>query len=396
MMQKAITWFIIICSISAFHFRGLGKGDRILDIIGISSILVLLVLYLVYQGKVVLKENFKWEILFLMATVFISVIMAKEIHNQPLGLTLYQQRATYYFLFYFLLHYLMPDPKDLEKVILSLGIAFCFFYILQTLAYPTLITDAKVFTDRGTLRIFMPGSVFMTLGYFISFQRIFEKFSWVYLLMLVLTLIVAFLLAGRQLIFSLFVISIFNLFFNKQIKYRVVYILVFSLMLVVIVYLMRDTIYDMVTLTFQHSREGERYIRFRAANFFISGYSDNTIAYVFGNGTPTERSAYGIAMEKISTVYGYYLSDLGIIGVFFKFGILYVITVFVVFIKIYSLIKNRSITYLKNFIASVIITMFTTVLIFDEAEGIVVLCIIFYLIDYYSMLKGKKSQLQLV
>jgi hypothetical protein len=384
MLKKILNWFIIICSISAFEIRGLGKGSRVLDILGICLIIFFLLIFIAYQGKTNIKGNFSYHILFLLMAVFFSTLMAKISHKQDIGITLYQQRGMYFLLFYFLLHYLMPNPKELEKIILIFALLFCFMYIIQTYIYPRLITDGKVFRDRGTLRIFMPGSSFMVLGYYISLQQIFEKFNWTSLSILLLTVVVAFLLAGRQLLSSLALLSLMNILINKRIKNRVALLAIFILVFASMAYLMSDTVGKMISVTTKLKSEGTSYIRVRAAEYYLFQYPHDKLSYLFGNGSPSVRSPYGVSLNKVWEYYGFYLSDIGLVSGFFKFGIIFVITILAIYSKIIFSKSSPDIAYIKYFIISAIITMFTTVLIFEETEGIVIICIILYITDYYK------------
>ena len=386
MQKNFICWFIMICSISAYQIKGLGKGSRVLDFLALGIIIFLILLYATYQGRNQIKENFKYPILFLFISVAISVFMADKFHNQDASLTLYEQRALYFYLFYFLLHFLTPEPKKLENMILGLGFLFCIIYIIQKVLYPVLITDSMVFFDRGTLRIFMPGASIMVFSYFIAFQKIFEKFTWFSFSIIILSLSVSLLLAGRQLILSLVLISYVNILINKRIKNRLALFALFVVVISVLGFLMKDTINDLITLTLKHSQEGANYIRIKAANYFLFHFQKNHLTYFLGNGVPTERSAYGVSMLKLSTSYGFYLSDLGLISVYFKFGLIFAITVIIVLIKILFFKIDTRIIYIKNYLVSIVITIITTGLIFEEKGGIATLCIMFYLIDYYKNL----------
>jgi hypothetical protein len=384
MLKKALCWFILFCSISAYRIHGLGKGDRVLDILGLGAIICFLILYVTYQGTSPVKAGFKYHIIFIFIGTFLSAFMAKVFHSQDMSITVYQQRAIYFLLFYFLLHYLLPNPRDLEKMIMVIGLLFCLVYIVQTKIYPTLITDAMIFRDRGTLRIFMPGGVFMVLAYYLSFKRIFEKFNWLPFSILILTGIVALLLAGRQLIISLLLISFVNILIDKRIKNKLALIFLFVVVISAASFFMRDTINDMISVSQKHSQEGENYIRFRAVKYFLFEFPNNKLSYIFGNGTPSERSVYGISLEKFTEFYGFYMSDIGIIGTYFKYGSIFVIAVLAIFIKILFSKLNSNIIYIKNFIVSTIITMFTTEFLFDVSDGIVAISILLYIIDYNS------------
>lgn len=383
MFNNVICWLIIIFSSTAFQIAGLGKGDRVMELLGIGIILVLLILNVVYNGNPSIKINYKFHFTILIGAALISCAMAEIVYNQPFSLTLYQSRAIFFYFFYFLLHYLAPNPKYIEKALVTYGIIYCILYIIQTLVYPTLVTEARVFFDRGTLRIFMPGGMIMLFAYFIAFDKIFEKFSWHYLIFLILSLIVAFLLGTRQILVSLILLSLANIFINKKIKSRITLLIVFFGVIALTAFLMRETIEEMIALTYKHKDEKDGYIRVRAAEYFLTEFPENKAVYIFGNGEPTERSSYGVSMAKISNTFGFYLSDIGLIAIYFKYGIFFsIICLILIFNALFKKLHSQ-IMYIKYYFVMVLIMLVTSQLPFEISEGIVVVSFIFYFIDFY-------------
>ena len=384
MSKYFISWLILILSSSAFLIKGLGKGNRVMIFMGIGITVFLLVLHIVYEGKAILKANFRIHILILFFSSLGSVLMAYMFHEQSFFITLYQQYALYFYILYFLLHYLLPEPEKLERMLLIFGIIYCFFYITQRILYPTLITDAQIFWDRGTLRIFMPGEIIMILGYFISFEKIFMKFNWLYLIHLLLSIIVVLLLGTRMIIFSLVLLSFFNILLNKRVKNKLAVIGIFVVVAAISYFAMKDTFTEMVSATKHHADQSENYVRVRAAAYFVTKLPQNKAMFILGNGVPSERSPYGIMITQVRNMFGFYLSDVGIVALYVKFGLFFALTCLVIMFQSLFSRLNKEIMYIKYFMAYLIITMFTMQLPFEYPEGVVTIAILLYLIDFYK------------
>jgi hypothetical protein len=379
------SWLILILSSSAFLIKGLGKGDRVMIILGIILTIFFLILHVVYEGKSKIKANFRMHIFILFFASLGSVLMAYLFHGQSFFITLYQQNALYFYFFYFLLHYLLPEPRKLERMLIIFGIIYCVFYIVQRVIYPNIITEAQIFWERGTLRIFMPGEIIMILAYFISFEKIFIKFEWLYLIHFLLSVVVALLLGTRMILFSLILLSLLNIVLNKRIKNKLAVVGLFVGVAIISFFAMHDTIVDMVSDTKHHADQSGNYVRVRAAVYFVTKLPQNKVMFVLGNGTPSERSPYGLMLAQVKTMFGFYLTDVGIIAIYVKFGLFFALTCFVIMFQCLFSKLPKEIVYIKYFMAYLLITMFTTTLPFEFSEGVFMLCIILYMIDFYKI-----------
>jgi len=143
--------------------------------------------------------------------IFIAMILsmfgALSFHGQDFVSTLWAQRQLYYFLFYFLLLKSRPEHNFLTRTIFFLGTIYIVLYIVQTLIYPVTILSCKMFFDRGTLRIFMPGTGLMQMGYFLALYRFFEAYKKRYIVYIIGTLIVLILVGSRQSMAAIVLIS---------------------------------------------------------------------------------------------------------------------------------------------------------------------------------------------
>jgi len=66
-------------------------------------------------------------------------------------------------------------------------------------------------------------------------------------------------------------------------------------------------------------------IRIKAAKFFLMDFMPNGWTYIFGNGVPGPGSIYSQNIGLYAVRDGYNLSDIGIFGDYFKYGVFFVI-----------------------------------------------------------------------
>ncbi len=380
--KKILIVSIIVASVGLYQLRGLGILVRLMDIMTVLLIVAHLVLFMIYgRQQEPVKKHFAGVVILLLAGIVISSLGAEYINNQPLGLTLYQQRHMYAFLFYFLLFYLAPRPQWIVDLLFYLGIAGGVFFLIQYVLYPTLITDAKIFLDRGTIRMNLPGTWFMHIGFFLSVDRFFATRKMKYGAGAMLLFLVA-VLSGFRSILALYVLLTTGyLLVSKQVKNKA---LLFSLYSVVVIsgfFAFEGIIMEMKESAEREGAQGTSYIRVRAADYFMSMNDNNKIAYIIGNGEPTERSAYGRRLSMISLRYGYYLSDIGIVGMFFKYGLLpALMALFIIFKVLFTKLDEQAI-FIKLVFLFQLLVIFNSVTSFERLSGIIAISMMLYLYD---------------
>ena len=183
----------------------------------------------------------------------------------------------------------------------------------------------------------------------------------------------------------------FNILINKRVKNKLAVVGVFMVVVAISYFAMKDTFTEMISATKHHADQSENYVRVRAATYFLTKLPQNKAMVILGNGAPSERSPYGIMITQVRNMFGFYLSDIGIVALYVKFGLFFALTCLVImFQSIFSKL-NKEIMYIKYFMAYLIITMFTTQLPFEYSEGVVTISILLYLIDFYKENKSEKK-----
>jgi hypothetical protein len=124
--------------------------------------------------------------------------------------------------------------------------------------------------------------------------------------------------------------------------------------------------------------------RFQAALFFLFEFFPNKMSYIIGNGVPSGHSAYGVQINAFKEVFGFYQSDIGIIGDLTRFGILIVVVQLSLYIRIMRMSLPPELDFVKyNVFAFLVAILFSTS--FSYPDAIVILCILLYLVDVSSV-----------
>jgi hypothetical protein len=384
-INRSILIFITLCSLQFFKIAGLGNLTKIFQLLAGGTIVGLLLFFIVYgEKKEYTKLNFKPYIIILLISVIPSMITSAYFHDQSLGRTLYEQRDIYFYLLYFLLHYMSLNTKFLERLIFSLGILYGVFYIMQYFLYPTMIFDVQVLVDRNTIRMNLPGVSFGILNYFYSLNKYFIERRFKYIVAMSLMLIVSILLGGRQVVFMLTFVTILFLVINRHVKYKPAILLLSFVGLFAIYVAFEDIFKGLFIATQQTTKMGSEDIRIRAVRYFLFEFFPNKWTYIFGNGNPSSTSPYGRSIDRLMNEQSFFIDDVGMVGVYVYYGAIFVLFSFIILIKsLFLKISDRG-KYIKYYLIMVLQATMTGTG-FMNSSFIVVYCIMLYILDLSYM-----------
>ena len=162
---------------------------------------------------------------------------------------------------------------------------------------------------------------------------------------------------------------------------------------VVVFFIFQDIIMGLVELSETQAAQEEEDVRSRSTKFYLTEFYPNKVNYIIGNGASHMANAYGMKVMYYQTVFGYYLSDIGVVGVYVKLGVLYVIGVFILLRKIF--ISNIEPRYFY-FKYSAILLLLNEIMggAFARPSSFIVTLAMLYIIDvssYKIKLKEKES-----
>jgi hypothetical protein len=318
----------------------LSFASNILMLVAISVTLVY------YRGKS-FPQKFGIEVGFIFLSVAFAIYGAKWGHNQSFGLSIWILNFMYFYLLYYFLHAVRVKPKDIEELIVLMGITYVIFFMIQYVIYPVVIFGSRVQEARGTIRIFIPGSAFAGLVFYLFLQRAFTTGNKMYLVFCFAFLLIPLLQGTRSSTLTTLLGAFIYILVSKRVKSKLFVTLMITAASAIIFFLFNDLIMNLILVSEeQASQEGED-IRVRAAKFFLTDFYPSALNYFTGNGEAHMASAYGMRIWHYKVQYGFYQSDIGIIGNFVRFGVLYVLAVVLIFRKLFILKIEPRYGYLK-------------------------------------------------
>jgi hypothetical protein len=240
-----------------------------------------------------------------------------------------------------------------------------------------------MFIDRGTLRIFLAGGGYLVISFFIWLYLLFRAYNTRYVIYLLAALGIFVLLGTRQVIASVLILTILFILQSKVVKSK---LLIFSLIAigVIPVYIIfQDIIYAMFEVTIEQSQAVESNVRVKAIDYFLTEFYPNKIAYFTGNGA-NGNSVYGLRIIRIMKEYGYYQADIGILGEYTKYGVLFVLGVIIILYRALTVKIPEKIMFVKYNFLGILMTSLTGGGAFGSSgTNILINCMLLYLVDLH-------------
>ncbi len=385
MGRKAFEISIIIFAIAgALDFFALSfipfNVIKYIQLLSIGLIFLIVGIEYVYNREERFYPFFGKEVFIILLSIFLSMFGAYAGHGQSFGITFIAQRFMYFYIFYFLLHVLRADPRDIEKIIIGLGITITIFYLVQYVLYPKVIFNVRISKERGTLRIFLPGISFVMINFYYSMVRFFTKYEFKWGALFFLSFMIIVFLGTRQILFSSLLIMIVFLITSKRIQSKLVLIPLGMLALIPIFFLFENIINEMLTLSKKQSSGEDDVQRIKTITFFLTDFYKNNIAYLVGNGVDSQNSPYGVEIQQMRIEKKYYLSDIGIIGNYVRYGVLFLVGAISILIKVFKYKLSPNLQYIKLYVAMITILLLTGG-DFGDVYSYVPLLLMLYLID---------------
>jgi hypothetical protein len=138
---------------------------------------------------------------------------------------------------------------------------------------------------------------------------------------------------------------------------------------------------EYIEMTASQVENSDTDIRILAGNFFLNEYWPSWVTKIIGNGRPSADSSYGQELNAFKEYFHFYRVDVGIIGSYNEFGILFVINVMWMNLKgLTNKFYDRNNMYLKLFFFNALMLLLISEYYADPAS-IPFYCMILYLID---------------
>jgi hypothetical protein len=373
--------FIILCSTSFYNFSALGgSGQKAADLAGIAVIIVLLILHAVYGEKNTIRRNYTPFIGIIFISFFTAMFTAAYTRDQTISQSIFAQRALIYYLLYFLLHQMRIRPSDLQKIIIVFGVIHGLLFLLQYFAYPKILFDTFILIGRGTIRIYLAGSDYLAICFFMFGIAFLQTTRLKYLLFMLLSFSIFVLLGGRQTMALMALVMVIAILLAKKVRSRIGISLIAVAGVVLIFLIFQPIFQGMLQESKSNQAQGMEYVRFRAAAYFLTDFYKTKIAYITGNGAPFNTSTYGRLIETIKLSNAFFLGDIGIIGSYVLYGIFFVIGAFGIIFKTLLLKFEGNYLYIKYVFIGFALSLITGSG-FEKADFICALCMLLYIVD---------------
>jgi hypothetical protein len=380
MTKKIIVIFLILGSLEVFSVTILGSATRMINLSAIALMVGILIVNLVYDAPSTIKKNYRTPIYLIFLAVFVSMFTAFFSYNQSFYVSLYAQRDIYFYLLYFTLHALKVEKKEFQRIIIYFGLLYFAIYLIQFFAFPTELLNVGMREERGTLRIYMEGAGYAMLSYFMCLQVFYTTNKFKYFLLSILFLSPIILFGTRSGLATIMIGTIFQLIFSKRIKAKALIIFLVLLAVIPTVFFFRDIFTGLLKATKSESVHGVENVRILAAQYFLTEFL-NGISYITGMGAPSGQSPLGQMTMLLNKRYGYYLTDIGIIGNYVTYGALFAFSVLWIVYKTIFTKTKADMVFIKYFFFFEVFLMLPIAAGFAFAPPIAVLCCALYLTD---------------
>ncbi len=386
MKPKHIIIIIILISISFFSCDLI--SDRMVNVLTLLVIFYLVLEYMKYKDASVKKTAmFSKPVLMLMLFPFLSSITCYIYRGQPIINSLIVNREMLLWVFYFFLHWKRVNPQYLINCVCGIGICFALINIIQQITYPSFAYFGVVTNEFGILeerngfyRFRISGSEYVFFLTFYSFYLLLARKSVKSLIFFILGIAGIYLTLTRQLwvaaIISLLLIPL--LLSNIQTSKKILFT-IFGSMACILIINNLDTIFGRDLLE-QSSNQfyNSDYVRWRAYEFYGLDYWVDWFNMLLGNGMHAEVAGnqYGAYIRKIYDDFGLFQSDIGIVGVFSQYGLIYVLAIVLFYRKLFILR-----TYVQPYILMLICASLVTIFMIFWVRDAVFFSIILYMVD---------------
>jgi heme/copper-type cytochrome/quinol oxidase subunit 2 len=315
------------------------------------------------------------------------MISAYVFYKQNFFISFQVSRGMYYYLLYFVLFALDLKIKDVEKLILIAAFLYCIAY-LGNLVLPDLFFSKIVYDQsRFLTRVYLPGSLVNIFAYFYSLMKLIEYKEQKYLFFILLSFTVMILTGSRMVFIPVMLVTVF--IFLRGFKFsRIFNIALIVTAILIIIFAFSQSFDAMLNLAKndlgqQQQGGGTLNIRLEAVSFFYPFFFPDYWHLLMGNGFASTHSSFGQLIDYFKLKMNLYQSDIGILGDFTKMGLVYLFGVLILLKNVFTTKLSLKALYIKYFFYYVILS-FITLSHFGYNDGIVTLCLSFYLIEKYN------------
>lgn len=390
-IRYILFFYLALASCQFFRIKFLPMSFYLLLRFG-GAVLVALIIILdyIYFRTNKIKRNYNGILGVIFAGVITSLLSAYIFHGQGVGLSVWVSHSVFYYLLYYFLHIIKLKPEELNKLIVTMGLIYFGAYIVQYVIYPFTLFNFRIQESRGTIRIFLYGSTFLLYAYYYYINKFYleNKFKHI---ALALVLFLFFILNGsRSTLLIVVSITAISLVVSKKVKSRFLIIFLFMIAGTSMLIAFKDIFLALLEVSSEQMGQETEDIRVRSMKFFMTKFQPNNWTYIMGNGMGHQASAYGLQIYSYKVLYGFYQTDIGIVGEVAIYGALFVIGGISAFVAIFKQKLTPEYRFMKFYIADLTLSL-STGMTFSVSYFVVITVSMLYILDYLRNQETIKS-----
>lgn len=285
---------------------------------------------------------------------FISSFSPSIKCDQNFFLTLIAQRSLLCMTFFLFLLKLSPTEEIIIRLLKTISVLAILSGIIS-IFYPHWFTDdigtAFILAQRkqGTIELIstLNGAILLTLFYFYCCQNLIEKGTWKNMMMVIVLIVYLIILQNRSTLLVALPVFFYSVLKMKS-KYKIQILITMSFLIIITLIPFALKIISQLTEETQSQLTSDSYNRWQAMDFFFFERNYNLCDVFWGHGVPASGSSYLKELLEASEERWAFISDLGMLGTFFYYGLFFVLVFYIPFI--FRVLFNRYYPfYLKTF-----------------------------------------------
>lgn len=341
-----------------FYYEGVAGYTFIM-----GAIALLIYIYMFFKSASIYGSVYYRTELYIALSTFITYLLSIIMYGQsPTIISAYL--IPFSFVPYFFLVKTNADTKTLEKVLVTISVLYLFCWFYQVSQIPHIVfgeRDDAIENNRGFARFYiatkehLPFLVF----YFLSCYNKGKSFLYAVLAFIVFSIVI-FHVARQMIVWSGLMAFAYIIYMNKKnakkiIASTIVVLVAFSFMMAHFT-ILSDLIAVTENSTGGVNELGTGNIRFEAMSKFISDFNTNVLSILFGSGY----AAAGTSLYSKITWFanqGYYISDVGFVGLYVSQGLVSVILYSILLFKVLFKCKApKEYLYIKFYIGYMVLS----------------------------------------
>lgn len=339
------------------------------------------------KDKLLVRKN-TIGIWLLMLLMLISPIVPMLDYGQPYLNTIISQRFNYAILFVLVLLSIKPRPEELlyimrtgartSVVLFIIGVFFPGFLMdAETLSETVLSRYKHDSTDVGAG---CPGFGLMVIYFYFCCGKLTQNTRRNDLIETMIILVVIIAVQNRSTLIGVLPAFCWCILRIRSKNRMWIYVFLGILILLAMPYI--SIIYHSLTEETQIQLDDENYNRWQALSFYMVEMKTNVWHYLIGNGVWSSFGEYNKIMVNAQDFRGCYISDIGILGAYFYYGI---IPLYVIYKYCFKAFRSSSVPLaLKLYALWIVIVPTIQPYLMLTIGGNALIALFFYLVTYYS------------